>query len=281
MIDFDAKILADSIANGPQGPVRLTTVQATIPRMILSELNTHRVFSRGSASSRAIPVKKKIKEVFDSPFVPEAFGRNQPGMSSDEELDTQPMNEARAIWLDAMQDAVEHANRLAELGVHKQWANRLLEPFSWHTVIITATDWDNFFALRIHKDAQPEMQRSAKCIKDAMDASVPTYLVPGQWHMPYIREEDREAYLQRSDDPYFLQKLSVARSARVSYFTFGERKINIEADLELHDKLYEHHHMSPFEHVAIVGHPGSGFTGNFREPWQQYRKIVENNKEAK
>ena len=292
---YECLVLADSIAKG----VRLTTLQITFPRIVLAEFNTHRMLSRNSASSRAIPIERRIADVKADPFVPEAFGRNQRGMQAGAALDEVDMQTARTAWVIAMELAVEQAHVLSAAGVHKQWANRLIEPFSWHTVIVTATEWSNFFHLRISEHAQPEIRRAAEAMKAAMDASVPAPRESGEWHLPLTREQD----WQTVRDPRVLAKLSVARCARVSYLTHDGRR-DPDEDLRLHDQLQANGHLSPFEHAAMVGlsplmlrhefidtdcincgcfgpneHTGPctpRFIGNFRAPWVQYRKMLRN-----
>src|ERR1043166_5301194 len=156
---YEARIERDSIT---QYGERLTTVVCTLPRIVLAELNTHRLFSRSSASSRAIPVQKQIERLRQDPFIPVYWGKNQKGMQADEELDYAQVAEALDVWSAARDQAVGSAEALMDIGVHKQITNRLLEPFMWHTVIITATEWSNFDHLRIHKDAQPEIRRAAE-----------------------------------------------------------------------------------------------------------------------
>lgn len=290
---YSAYILADSISDG----VRLVTFQVTFPRFILAEMNTHRVISKNSASSRAIPVKKNIKKVSDNPFIPEAFTKNQRGMQAEEALAEDESLKARMTWLDAKDRAVSAANTLRDLKVHKQHANRILEPFAWHTVLATATELENFFALRCHPDAQPEIQKAARAVRHALANSTPEHLLPGQWHLPLIREEDQSLELTEKI------KVSVARCARVSYLTHDGKR-DVSKDLELYDRLVTGGHMSPLEHVACVmqdreappfspmwrtrkGSTKFGnelresdfelegyFCGNFRAPWLQYRKMV-------
>lgn len=270
---YECLVLADSIAKG----VRLTTLQITFPRIVLAEFNTHRMLSRNSASSRAIPIERRIADVEADPFVPEAFGRNQRGMQAGAALSDDDMQAAKAAWVTAMKLAVEQARALSAAGVHKQWANRLIEPFSWHTVIVTATEWSNFFHLRISEHAQPEIRRAAEAMKAAMDASAPMELDEGMWHLPLTREQD----WQTVRDPRTLAKLSVARCARVSYLTHDGRRAP-EEDLRLHDQLLANGHLSPFEHAAMVGSDEgqdlsiNRFFGNFRAPWIQYRKMLLN-----
>ena len=160
---YDAKIVADSVSEVGD---RLTTMEVTFPRMVLAEFNTHRVFSRNSASSRAIPVEKQLQRIMDDPFIPVWWGRKQSGMQADHELEGDGLVQAKAEWLAARDSAVGHVQRLLELGLHKQITNRLLEPFMWHTVIVTATEWSNFFALRANPMAQPEIRVIAEMMRD-------------------------------------------------------------------------------------------------------------------
>ena len=153
---YHAKVLFDSIANDQ----RLVTIEATFPRWILAEFNTHRMLSRNSASSRAIPPEKLIPMVTDTPFVP-TFNKRVKGMGVGEEMGILEQRDCVDAWLGSRDKAVEAANTLIKVGADKSRVNRLLEPFMWHSVVITATDLDNFFALRDHIDAQPEMQMIA------------------------------------------------------------------------------------------------------------------------
>ena len=178
--------------------------------------------SRNSASSRAIPVEKRIASIEADPFVPESFGSAKAGMQAGEALTDQAASNARSEWLWGMHQAISAAKGLSSCGVHKQLANRLLEPFAWHTAVITATDWRNFFALRCHPDAQPEFRRIAEMMRDAMTVSDPVRIergTPFPWHVPFIRPEDWTAWgdgFLSSDD---MLMVSVGRCARVSYLT--------------------------------------------------------------
>lgn len=266
-MSYEAMILADSVPVG--FTARLVTMQVTFPRFILAEFNTHRVFSRNSASSRAIPVERRIKQVKENPFVPEAFGKNRPGMQATEELDERDGSKARDTWLRARDAAVEQADRLLDFGVHKQHANRLLEPFAWHTVVVSSTYWENFFALRDHPAAQPEMQITARAMRRVYEASVPTILSRGQWHLPYVTERDYDEYGPTD----LLPKISVVRCAAVSY----ERQ-DVERSVDQVTKRYEEMrrmgHWSPFEHQAKYSYGDE--RSNFAPPWYQHRKMFEN-----
>lgn len=267
---YKAEVLADSL--NPAG-VRLTTLLVRFPRIVLAEFNTHRMLSRNSASSRAIPVEKRIAAVRADPFVPEAFSANQRGMQAGEALDEEKQLEARRWWTSAQATALQCAAQIARIGVHKQWANRLIEPFAWHEVIVTATEWSNFFHLRISEHAQPEIRRIAEMMRDAMAASTPRPIGAGDWHLPLVREEDyKESLILSVDEGFaFLAKLSVARCARVSYLTHDNRR-DPAADIALHDKLLENGHMSPFEHAARA-EGDVVMRGNFRG-FTQYRKLI-------
>jgi thymidylate synthase ThyX len=284
-VSYSATVVADSIAKR----VRLTTIEVTFPRYILAEFNTHRVFSRNSASSRAIPVKTRIKQVRENPFVPE-FTKNKSGMQADVLLAESAARNAGAYWVGASGMAAEFAESLAAIDVHKQQANRLLEPFVWHTVVVTATDWDNFFALRLHPDAAPEIQKTAQTMKAAMDASTPKELNVGEWHAPYV-EQSEMGYGHYYDPDIQIVAISVARCAAVSYERQRVQK-SIEEYVARHDALKTSGHWSPFEHQAKVASEEeirehayfkwngaseefvATTIGNFRVPWLQYRKTI-------
>lgn len=261
---YSAKIVADSLA--PSGK-RLTTMEVCFPRIILAEFNTHRQFSRNSASSRAIPVEKMIQRVMDDPFIPERFPVNEKGMQASAFFEGADANSVKGAWLFARDKAVECAKNLLAFGVHKQIANRLLEPFLWHTVIVTATEWSNFFAQRCHPDAQPEIQAVAYMMQDLLVKNEPACLQAGEYHLPLVQSDETDLTTEQKI------KLSVARCARVSYLTH-EGKRDHEADYALFDRLCQGMHMSPLEHVAYaMGRPYS--SGNFIG-WHQFRKDLAN-----
>jgi thymidylate synthase ThyX len=269
---YSCKILADSTASG----VRLTTMEVTFPRIVLAEFNTHRVFSRNSASSRAIPVEKQIEKVMSDPFIPVYWGKNQKGMQAEEELGEWEQTDATRLWLEARDRAVIDAKDILALGVHKQITNRLLEPFMWQTCLVSATEWENFFALRCHRDAQPEIREVALMMMDAYNEHVPEEKSPYSWHLPLC--EDRDELEGNGFDPV---RVSAGRCARVSYLTHDGVRDPAQ-DVALCDRLVKSGHMSPMEHQAFVGSDAHGnwwntkFSGNFRRPWLQFRKTIAN-----
>lgn len=179
-----AKIIADSIH--PQKTTRLTTFEVSFPRWILSEFNTHRQLSRNSASSRAIPIQSNIDNILFDTAIPVSWGKNQSGMVADTEVDNEVAELAEKIWLEARDNAINSAKKLSDLGIHKQIANRLIENFTYQKVIVTATEWANFFWLRNHKDAQPEIKVLAEKMFEIYKASDPYELNIGDWHTPYF-----------------------------------------------------------------------------------------------
>ncbi|WP_276947305.1 FAD-dependent thymidylate synthase [Ferrimicrobium acidiphilum] len=260
-----AMIILDSLPSNGRSE-RLTTVQVRMPRFIAAEFNTHRALSRNAASSRARPFAKQVDAVLNAPFVPLAFASEQPGMQGGEEIaDTA---KAQAIWLESRDAAVEHATKLAELGVHKSLVNRLLEPFMWHDVIASATErgWINFFAQRCSSLAQPEMQEVAEAIRDAMIASKPKRISADEWHTPYIQPDEVDLPLSMR------LQLSVARCAAVSYRSF-DGTIDREKDIQRYEKLVNASppHLSPFEHVARPSLTSR--VGNF-VGWEQLRESI-------
>lgn len=260
-----ARILADSVS--PDGK-RLITLEATFHRFILAEMNTHRMFSRNSASSRAIPFEKMRDRVLNDPAVPVYWGKNQKGMQAGEELSLDEISEAIDAWLAARAQAVGYAQELHDIGVHKSIVNRVLEPYLWHTAIITATEWKNFFALRIDEHAQAEIRAVAEAMAEAIHHSEPDELDYDEWHLPMITAQDRN-----EADVETLLKVSVGRCARVSYMTHDGQR-SLDADVALHDDLLTNGHMSPFEHQASPDRLGTG-SGNFYG-WWQYRAQIPN-----
>ena len=236
---YKTKIILDSI--NPYNGIRLITSELTYPRFIHAEFMTHRMFSRNAASSRAIPNSKMIVMVKETPAMPVYWGKSKKGMSASKEINN--IKEARELWLAAKDAMIEYAERFRGLKLHKQIANRILEPWENITVICSATQRSNFFALRNHCDAQPEIQHLAKSWKSAIDSSTS---VERQWHIPYIQEDEQDLDLN------LRKKMGVARCARVSYLTHNGTK-SVEKDLILYERLLTgsgHGHWSPFEHVA-------------------------------
>lgn len=235
-----AKVIADSISVAGK---RITTLELFYPKFIHSEFMTHRVFSRNASSSRAIPVARLIKDVYEYPVIPIGLGQNKPGMQAGEGFTKEQTNEILLDWNIARDNAVRVAHSLAIMDVHKQHVNRLLEPFSHIRVCVTATEWDNFFALRIHPDAQPEMRALAEAMHDAMADNTPETIKAG-WHLPYMTYND----IQASGIDAAL--ISAARCARVSYNLHDGKPSTLEADKALALQLFKDKHMSPFEHQA-------------------------------
>lgn len=276
---IEAKIVCDSVA--PSG-VRLTTFVLTYPRMIHSEFMTHRMLSRNASSSRAIPVNKQIQMVMDNPAIPLAFRKNQKGMQAGDLLDNQ--DAAVAVWLQARDFAVGQAKAMVAMDIHKQYANRILEPFAHITVVATATDWNNFFALRCHEMAQPEIHALADQMYALYKFHEPDELEIGEWHLPFVTEEDKnklynEAIFYESTELYdqaFI-KMSVARCARVSYLNHEGKSPTLEEDEKLYERLIGNApiHASPAEHQAMAMDTPDEYYGNFRS-WLQYRKTLPN-----
>ncbi len=264
---YSCHILADS-----QGPndVRLTTFEITYPRFVHSELMTHRVFSRNAASSRAIPIDKMIQQVEQNPAMPVWWGKNQSGMQAQEELNAAEKMAARCTWLAARDEAVLKARELQRIGAHKQIVNRLIEPWMWITVLVTATEWANFFALRNHEDAQPEIREIARTMEDVYNSTTPRRLRQGDWHMPLMDDlEQLKETFSESD----ICLIAVGRCARVSYLTHAGVR-DPKADLALAQRLQDSGHMSPFEHLAQALHRiNRSFYGNLRG-WMQFRKLL-------
>lgn len=284
-MSYAVKIIKDSVN---QAGDRLTTFELTYPRFIHSEFMTHRMFSRNAASSRAIPIGKTLQMVRENPALPLHWGMNQKGMAAEKELTGANLETVQRIWLMARDQALDHVSMLNALGLHKQLANRILEPWSFITVICTATEYSNFFYLRDSEHAMPEIAWVAREMKKLYATHEPDKLFHGAWHWPYVEfvneasplyipEDDptaREAARRGDDELLELGcKVSTARCARVSYLT-QDGKRDIAEDVALHDRLRTNGHWSPFEHPARATEGGKR-SGNF-VGFEQYRKQFAN-----
>lgn len=274
------KIIADSIS---QDGHRLTTFQLRYWRAIHADLMSHRAFSRNASSSRAIPVKKMLQQVWNDPAMPVHWGVNRPGMQAKEQLKGWRLALTKLLWKTASKVACGFAWGAIKLKLHKQVANRLLEPWQYIHVVLTATEFDNWFELRDHEDAQPEIQKLAREMKEAMDKHSPTVLKEGEWHLPYITEYDKDTARLVYFNEDLLKKISSARCCRVSYLKHNGTPASVEEELDLCDKLasVKPLHASPFEHVATPSATNvDGQWGNFKG-WRQYRKEVEKTLQVK
>jgi hypothetical protein len=268
------KVLADSVS--PQG-VRLTTIEYTAHRFILAEINTHRIISKNARSSRAVPTKNLIEEVRYAPALPVEWGSNRPGMQAGSPISVEDAEQAELEWKKAAAQAALTAARLNNLNVHKQVVNRVLEPFMWVHGVMSSTSWSNLFDLRAHEDAQPEFRVLATKIQDALAASTPKPLHPGQWHLPYVTDDEREFAIGAGLD--LVLKLSVARCARVSYAPF-DGVASWEKEIARAEKVRASGHWSPFEHQAT---PDETNDSQWKRPelhrnfsgWVQYRATVD------
>lgn len=269
-----ATMIADSIS---EAGVRLSTLSLVYPRFIHAEFMTHRVFSRNASSSRAIPVLKMLRQVWNDPAMPIHWGKNQAGMQAKGELSPFKKAIARGLWKGAAKVACVFAYGMHKLGLHKQVANRILEPWQYIHVLVTATEWDNFYALRLHEDAQPEIFELARVMKVAMLGSQPRLLREGQWHLPYVSEIEEYQY-----DADLLRQASAARSCRVSYLKHDGERPELADDLKLCERLAgsEPIHASPFEHQATPAGSADEWHGNFRG-WVQHRQLLEADLAAK
>ena len=255
-----ARVVADSIS--PQGQ-RITTFELEYPRIIHSELMTHRLFSRNAMSSRAIPIKKMIAQVQQNPAMPVKFGKNQPGMqdAGDHNELIDAGYEPATWWGLAGLSAARFAEGFADAGYHKQIANRLLEPFQRMKTVLTATDFENFWWLRVDKDADPTIFALAEAMKKAFDESEPEPLKVGEWHTPYvdhvyINDDEFDGYcvLDEDNKPVMLtveeaKAISASCCAQVSYRVLNNTK---DKALDIYGKLLSGNkvHASPFEHQA-------------------------------
>lgn len=260
---ISVKVIGDSYYyDQHEDPHRIITFELEYPRYIHSELLTHRVFSRNSASSRAIPIEKMIDLIYENTAVPE-WTLNQKGMTGKPMDNAITALKARNVWFEARDDAVRAVRKLIDLGIHKQNANRLLEPFQHMKTILTGTDFDNFFNLRISPEAQPEIRQLATMMRDEKDESVPWELKENEVHCPFFE------HVKTSNIKDVLK--AVALCAQVSYRKEDSKEDTVRRIVNQLLKG-ERIHASPFEHICI---PDSDYTAGNLTGFTQLRHCIE------
>lgn len=298
-----AAVIANSVSaiSGEE----IVTFLIDFPRFILPEFNTHRVISKSGASSRAIPVAKSIEAIQNHSYMPIHFGQNKAGMSADQEVDKTTKFTAKCAWDFAARNAIESAKTLNSLGIHKQVTNRVLEPFSYMRMVVTATEWDNFFWLRLHEDADPHINELARVMLFALQESIPTELQYGDYHVPFFGEGFWTPAIEACYGVTAQQAIehSMSCCAQTSY-----RKLDMsnEKTQDIVAKLFggSRQHASPSEHIASpmavpmlsqipseyliadyiqvmpeathLDRHGNFWSNNFKH-WSQYRDSIEGN----
>lgn len=298
-MSFEANILADAIS--PDG-VRLTSFEVEYPHAIHKDIMTHRVLSRSFKSFRAFPPEKVIENIKVDPFVPESFDYRIAGMGQGYAITDQ--DRAHEIWFEHIDTSIKVAKAMMRLDLAKAQVNFVLQDLTWIRGIITATEWDNFWALRAApENVRPEVKKIASMMHEAYQQSEPVPYNYGRWTLPLISNNEFWSPIDQQSEVERWKKVSAGRCARVSYLTHDGIR-DPARDVELHDDLGEDHHMSPFEHIArpfsrdewetirelqfeiskTLQLPKSKrdemcrqveFSGNFRG-WHQYRKDIPN-----
>lgn len=258
------KIVADSVS--PSG-CRITTFECEYPRYIHAEVMTHRAISRNGRSSRAEPLARVLARAKEDPVQPLVYMYDNTKMRSGEVMPfcghvdvNEPDNKyvprhllddgdlAHLAWHESRRNAIKSFEWMSEAGLHRQYATRILEPYLRIKMILTATDWANFFGLRLSPGVMPEFQQLVVRMGRLFLASVPTPLRPGEWHLPYITNEEKSAYNNTGS----LIKASSARCARISYDSLDGKQKSIEEDVELYDTKLNVRplHATPMEHPS-------------------------------
>lgn len=313
--NYHVDIVADSISEHSK---RITTFVLTYPRFIHSELMTHRLFSRNAMSSRAVPVNKMIEHVEQNTAMPLHWGKNQPGMQAKEEHNSEVTIDLNWIldglhykldreqaWKEAMKFAVSVAEGFHEAGYHKQIVNRILEPFQLMRTVVTATDFDNWYWLRDHADAQPEIKMLASMMLEAHNKSQPKQLHETEWHVPFymsgiwsgLYEKDTTGE-EVDRHGHTLEEALMISASCCAQASFRKADESIEKAKSIYKKLVEMRpvHASPFEHqarpitqpqshkhhwewepgVTHMDNQGRMWSGNFNA-WIQYRQLIDDN----
>lgn len=300
MNNITAKVIADSI--GPTG-IRITTMEIEYPRFILAELNTHRMLSKNSASSRAIPVQAMHEQITQNPAEPVFWGKNQPGMQAAEELTGDDLYMSKYYWDAAKSAAIRFAKAMSERGLHKQIANRGTETWMMMKTVITGTEYSNFYWLRDHSDAQPELRELARKMYKAHTESKPRQLEPGEWHLPYVwtcRDIIGNIYYRDSHgEELSLEDAIVVSASCCAQVSYRKNDDSLEKARRIYNQLINSKpaHASPVEHQATpmplrylgredtgrkywpkgISHQcqdGSYWSGNL-QGWVQYRKTLD------
>lgn len=268
---YYAKVIADSVNSWH---IPITTFEVCFPRIVLAEFNTHGRLSRNSASSRAIPVPKQLELVEKYPWVPTRFPLNGPGMQPRGWIEPGDPRYQQEVdfWIKDRDYAIASTKERLRRGLHKQFTNRLLEPFMWQTVVVTATELENFFNLRTGTQAQEEIAIVARLMKQALEKSTPVYT---NLHVPYVTAEEKEQY-----DLATCLKISTARCGRVSFLNLDNSNPDIEKDVDRHDQFVTSGHFSPTMHPAVAATAKDPWAISWRESsnydpsWVQYRKMI-------
>jgi thymidylate synthase ThyX len=283
-----ARVIAKSYSSTTG--IELTTFELEYPRIVHEQLLTHRQFSRNSSSSRAVPTAKMVAHIREFPGVPIFWGKNKSGMSAKEELPDSVKEEALAIWQEAIEANIGFAERLSSIGVHKQIANRPVDTYSTIKVIVSATEFANFYHLRLHEDAQPEIRVLAEAMRDASASVVAQVLRPGEWHLPYINtiiDGDTVAYQDTLGTVLTLEDAKIISASCCAQVSYRTTDFSIEKARIIYNKLVKEDiiHGSSVEHLATPmsaeDQPGIThmtrnsdlYSGNFRG-WIQFRKLL-------
>lgn len=286
---ISAKIIADSVN---QKGNRIVTMELEYPRFIHSEVMTHRMFSRNAASSRAIPIKTMLETIINDTATPVHWGKNQAGMQANSTLDEDAQRAAMNVWYDARVMATHYSNKLSNIGAHKQVANRITEAFQHMKVIVTATEWDNWFTLRNHKDAQPEIQELARVMMNAMNSSTSECLYDNEWHVPYVstgRTLGNRIYFDSTGDEISVLDALVISASCCAQVSYRKNDESLDKAKAIFKSLIESEprHASPIEHqakpatdlewqtgITHIDRHFNQWSGNFRD-WIQYRQYLD------
>jgi len=262
---INAKIIKHSINPANED---IVTWELEYHRFIHAEFMTHRDFSRNASSSRAIPIWKMIKHAWTNMAIPTHWGKKQKGMQAAQEVNPFAQTMGKIIWIFTGLCVSLMVLLMKGLGVHKQVANRMLEPWTHIKVVMTTTKHGNWFLLRDHRDAQPEIRQLAKQMRQKLAESTPERLEWGEWHLPYLTSYDKSILTLSKQ-----LKVSTSCCAQVSYRLLDT---SVAKAIAIFNRLVnaDVKHASPFEHPAQAVENGG--TGNFTGTgWMQYRKLLE------
>lgn len=272
---ISAKIVADSV--GETSKARITTFELVMPKCLIAQFNKHTLIRNSAESSRARPTQQILEQIQMDPYLPSQWHYRKRGMQPADPMSTGDAGKMSSLEAALRRNVLEIVQEMEKLKASKEDINRYLEPWMYATVVATATDWDNYWKLRLGEDAQGAHRQLAGLMYAAYNSSVPITRIPVcgfhptpgscsfPWHLPYVTEEERNTI-----NPILLPQLSAARCGRASYGRAGEAK-TLEEDVERCQSFVRDGHWTPLEGPARLTKSGGARFGAYRA-WMSLRK---------
>lgn len=263
---IQSKIIKDTL--NAYSDDRIVTFELVLPKYLVAEVNKHTVLHNSCQSSRAVPVAKMIQSVEENPFIPYYWQKPHKGMQGYEYYTNEnKISQLREEWLNARDNAVITAKKLQN-EVSKQTINRLLEPFMYVKMVLTGTEFGNFFNQRcpIFLNNKGNKVKSRTGLGFGVDftstkgqADIHLQILAEMMHNEmYYNSNPVESF---EHIPYDIGKeyplearlhYSASQCARISFTTItDDKQFSLERNLQLAQGLIVEGHAEPFSHQAI------------------------------